>query len=103
MGFGLAYAALLAAMDPSPQALPWTGGLLGLAHGMLVGVALGPLGALHPRAGPRASGCGELVRPPGLFGRHYGPMTPISLLAAHVLYAAVTVTLYSWLISGPVR
>ena len=103
--FGLAYAALFAAFD---DASVRTGALLGLGHGLIVGLMAMPMmPVMHPRmssspAGPTASTVtvdgGQLaLSAPGLFGAKWGGMTPVGLIVGHILYGVVVALVYSWL------
>lgn len=102
--FGLAYAALFVAFD---DASALTGILVGLGHGIVAGVAMVMMGAMHPRMDPPpAAGDGEVVTTtadgvrlvePGLFAKNYGPMTPMGLVVGHVVYGLVVALVYTGL------
>lgn len=102
--FGLGYAALFVAFD---DAGVLTGGLIGLGHGIVAGLAMAMMGAMHPRMDPPPSaGDGEVVTTtagevrlvePGIFARNYGPMTPVGLLIGHVIYGLVVALVYGLL------
>ena len=70
----------------------WRGALLGLAQGcfvLAVGMTLIP--DIHPRMaseryGPTSS---RLLEPPGFLALNYGPRTPITMLASHVVFGVV--------------
>jgi hypothetical protein len=57
--FGLAYAALFVAFD---EATMLTGGRIGLGHGIVAGIAMAMMGAMHPRMDPPpVAGNGNVV------------------------------------------
>lgn len=69
----------------------WLGGLLGVLHGVFLLVcALPLLPYAHPRMASEHDGpCRtSLLEPPGFLGLHYGPQTPLTLLAAQAVYGA---------------
>jgi hypothetical protein len=74
----LAYRQVFQQID-SATFVGW-GALLGLAQGVLAVLALPLLGTLNRnvRAGDEPA--------PGLFGRAYGPLTPLALLVASVVF-----------------
>jgi hypothetical protein len=107
---GSLYAWVFTLIDPPPTSLWWIGGLLGVVHGVLGGMAMAMVPTMHPRmvrepalAGgpavdPVASEEPRLqLRPPGLFGRNYGAMTPVGIIVTHVAYGLVVGLVYSWL------
>jgi hypothetical protein len=107
---GSIYAWLFALIDPVPANLWWIGALLGVVHGVLGGMAMAIVPAMHPRmarepalAGgpatdPVASEEPQLrLRPPGLFGRNYGAMTPAGFIMTHIAYGLVVGLDYWWL------
>lgn len=70
----------------------WFGGVLGLAHGLfLITVFLPILPYVHPRIATEYDGPDALRRlePPGRFGLNYGRATPLTTVAAQVLYGLV--------------
>ena len=70
----------------------WSGGLLGLLHGLLLLVTVLPLIPLvHPRMASDydAPVARPVLEPPGFLGLHYGRGTPLSLMAAQGLYGAL--------------
>lgn len=99
--FGLAYAALFVAFD---DAGVLTGVLVGLGHGIVAGIAMVMMGAMHPRMDPPSGADhGEVVTTsangvrlvePGLFAKNYGPMTPMGLVVGHVIYGLVVALVY---------
>lgn len=100
--FGLIYAALFVVFD---DAGALTGILIGLAHGIVAGIAMAGMGSMHPRMeAPSLSGQqpavtergGEVrLLEPGLFAKNYGPMTPMGLVIGHVVYGLVVALVYS--------
>lgn len=100
--FGLGYAALFVALD---DASVLTGLLIGVGHGIVAGVAMAMMGAMHPRMDPPPlGGNGEVVTTvagevrlvePGLFAKNYGPMTPVGLLMGHAAYGVVVALIYA--------
>jgi hypothetical protein len=65
---------------------------IGLAHGLFVLVAVLPLlPGLHPRMASEQRGPTptRLLEPPGFLALHYGRRTPVSVLAAHLIYGAI--------------
>ena len=75
----------------------WFGGLIGLAHALMVltvGMSLMP--GLHPRMaseqhGPNAN---RLLEPPGFMALNYGIQTPVSVFLAHALFGLILGSLY---------
>ncbi|RKF12734.1 hypothetical protein D6850_16820 [Roseovarius spongiae] len=70
----------------------WAGGLIGLAHGVfLVTVFLPLLPFVHPNIATHYDGPSALTRlePPGPFGLNYGHATPVTTLAAQVLFGVL--------------
>jgi uncharacterized membrane protein YagU involved in acid resistance len=88
--FGIAYALLFQALD-SDSLL--TGLVVGLVHGLLVGVVGMPMmAAIHPRM--RADAGGFTIETPGVFGVRYGGGTPLGLIMGHAVYGIVTAIVY---------
>lgn len=100
--FGLLYAFLFVAFDSASWA---TGLLIGVVHGLVAGIAMIMMGAMHPRmVSPDelppetavAADAGDLrIVEPGPFAKNYGPMTPMGLIVGHVLYGLVAALVYS--------
>lgn len=73
------------------------GMLVGLVHAAFVLVAGFPiLPGVHPRMaheswGPTAR---RQLEPPGSLGLHYGALTPLTVLAAHLLFGAILGAFY---------
>jgi uncharacterized membrane protein YagU involved in acid resistance len=75
----------------------WLGAMLGGLHAVFVlAVAMPALPALHPRMANEERGPTPTrqLEPPGFLAMHYGSRTPLSILAAHILYGAVLAILY---------
>ncbi|UQA91287.1 hypothetical protein [Streptomyces halobius] len=89
--FGLIYAAVFHWIGSAS----WLAGLVvGLIHGLLVGViALPMMGAFHPRM--RGSGDGFRLDLPGIMGIGYGKGTPMGLLMGHLIYGLVVALVYA--------
>lgn len=93
--FALAYIAIF---HVAHLATWWFGALVGLVHSVFLLVVLMPvLPGLHPRMAAPARGptIARQLEPPGFLGLHYGARTPISVIAAHVVFGAVLGALYS--------
>jgi hypothetical protein len=70
----------------------WFGALIGFVHGAFVLVAGMPiLPGIHPRMASELRGptVVQQLEPPGFLARNYGVRTPISVLAAHVLFGGI--------------
>lgn len=105
--FGLGYAALFTAFDNDAW---WVGALLGVAHGLVVGLMAMPMmPAIHPRmtsdpvtlggsAGLSTVGVddhGQVeITAPGVLGINWGRMTPAGLLMGHAVYGLVLAVVY---------
>ncbi len=96
--FGIGYALLFSALDSASAS---TGLVIGVIHGLVVGLVFMPMmPMMHPRMGAAAAGAvpGEVVlEAPGLMGKNWGSMTPMGVLAGHVVYGVVFALLYSLL------
>jgi hypothetical protein len=93
--FALIY---IAAFHSLGRASWWFGALIGLAHSAFVltaGTRILP--GLHPRMASEQQGptVMRLLEPPGFFALNYGPRTPISIVAAHVVFGAILGWFYS--------
>jgi hypothetical protein len=76
----------------------WFGAVIGLVHGgFVVVVAMPLLPGIHPRMASEIQGPTVVrqLEPPGFLGMNYGIRTPISALAAHVIFGAILGGLYS--------
>lgn len=75
----------------------WLGGLLGLAHGLIVLLVVMPLmPGLHPRMASEYQGPEPTrnLEPPGFLALNYGRRTPLLALAAHVAYGIILGAFY---------
>ncbi|UQA91104.1 hypothetical protein [Streptomyces halobius] len=89
--FGLLYAAVFHWLG-SAGAL--TGVLVGLAHGLMVGMMAMPMmAAAHPRM--QGGSGGFTLAAPGFMGVGYGKGTPIGLLVGHMLFGLVAALVYA--------
>ncbi len=95
LALGSLYAALFALFDTSAGNAWWAGALIGVVHGLVAGMAMAMMPAVHPRmrgakaaVGPGAAHSLELG-PPGPFARNYGSATPPGGMVAHVMYGLV--------------
>jgi hypothetical protein len=76
----------------------WFGALLGFLHGAFVAaVALPVMPGVHPRMASALRGptVARQLEPPGFLALNYGVRTPISVLAAHVVFGAILGALYT--------
>jgi hypothetical protein len=76
----------------------WLGALIGLVHGSFVltaGMRLVP--GIHPRMASEDQGptIVKQLEPPGFLALNYGVQTPISVIAAHILFGAILGAFYS--------
>ena len=101
--FGLIYGWLFALLD---SASVLTGGLLGLFHGVLVGLMMAMMSLIHPRVadepGPQEPESPREESPlrfsdPRWFGVGWGVMTPLGLVVGHLVYGVVLALVYSGL------
>ncbi|HVE87593.1 MAG TPA: hypothetical protein VND93_32270 [Myxococcales bacterium] len=92
--FSLLY---VAAFQAWGKAGLWRGMVIGLLHAAFVLVAgLPALPGIHPRMahdsyGPTAR---RQLEPPGYLGLHYGALTPVTVLFAHLLFGAILGAFY---------
>jgi len=92
--FAIVYAA---GFESWGRASWWLGTLIGLVHGSFVLLAGMPLiPAMHPRMASEQHGPTPTrqLEPPGVLGLNYGRRTPVSVLAAHVLYGGILGAFY---------
>ena len=89
--FGVVYAAVLTGLGvvSVPGWMAIWGALLGLVHGVVVGVGLALVPAVHPRMGH-----GQVLETPGIFGRHLGVGMPVALLLLHAIYGVTAAVTY---------
>ena len=76
----------------------WFGALIGLVHGAFVlAVAMPVLPGMHPRMASEIHGPTVVrqLEPPGFLARNYGFRTPLSTLAAHLVFGIVLGIFYS--------
>lgn len=90
---GWAFASVYAAAFESwRRATWWLGASIGLVQGLFVLAAAMPLlPSIHPRMASEERGPTPTrqLEPPGFLGLNYGRETPLSVLAAHLVYGAV--------------
>jgi hypothetical protein len=75
----------------------WRGAAVGLVHAsfvLVVGVRIMP--GLHPRMASEEQGptLGRQLEPPGFLALNYGLQTPLSVLAAHLVFGAILGAFY---------
>ena len=93
--FSLVYVAALHAVGLFTW---WFGATVGLVHGaFVITVAMPILPGMHPRMASEIQGPTVVrqLEPPGFLGRNYGIRTPISVLAAHVIFGAIIGAFYA--------
>ncbi len=93
--FALIYAA---AFNSWGKATWWLGALIGLVHASFVltaGMRLLP--GIHPRMASEQQGPSVMrqLEPPGFLALNYGGRTPISVVAAHLLFGAILGAFYT--------
>jgi uncharacterized membrane protein YagU involved in acid resistance len=76
----------------------WLGALIGLVHGLFVltaGMRLIP--GIHPRMASEQQGPTVVrqLEPPGFLALNYGVQTPLSVIAAHILFGAILGAFYT--------
>jgi hypothetical protein len=92
--FSLGYGLLFEVWN---RATWWLGAGLGLLHGLFILAVLMPLlPSLHPHMAseyqqPKPT---ALLEPPGFMALHYGPRTPLVMLAAHLVYGLILGAFY---------
>jgi len=75
----------------------WTGGLLGIGHGLFILVVLVPLlPSVHPRMATetRQPAATALLEPPGALAMNYGVRTPLVTLLGHIVYGVILGAFY---------
>ncbi|MBA2663213.1 MAG: hypothetical protein H0U74_13050 [Bradymonadaceae bacterium] len=89
--FGVVYALIfhLIGAGTAIGATAGAGIVIGIIHGLGLGAALGVIPAVHPRMG-----VGELIEPPGFFGRNYGMSMPLGIVVLHVIFGGVLGVVY---------
>ena len=88
LAFGLAHAGVFRGFEIESNEAAW-GLLFGLVHWMIVGMAPGMMGKMHP-----LMKSGQLAAP-GAFATDSPPMTMMGFLMLHLLFGAVVGALYS--------
>ncbi|SFQ72855.1 hypothetical protein SAMN05421810_11518 [Amycolatopsis arida] len=95
---GSVYALLFTWLNVSAASAWWVGALFGIVHGILGGLMMAGVPAVHPRMGKGDTGGAVALKEPGLFAKNYGSATPAGVLATHVLYGLVLGAVYAWLL-----
>jgi hypothetical protein len=93
--FSLVY---VAAFHASGLFTWWFGAAVGFVHGAFVLMVLMPiLPGMHPRMASEVQGPTVVrqLEPPGFLAKNYGIRTPISALAAHLVFGGILGALYS--------
>ena len=95
---GWLFAGLYAAAFQSwRRATWWLGAAIGLIHALFVLVAAMPLmPGMHPRMASEEQGPTPTrqLEPPGVLALHYGRRTPVSVVAAHIVYGGILGAFY---------
>jgi len=92
--FAVVYAA---AFQSWRRATWWLGAAIGLVHGLFVlAVAMPLLPSMHPRMASEEHGPTPTrqLEPPGFLALNYGRRTPVSVLAAHLVYGGIIGAFY---------
>jgi hypothetical protein len=92
--FALPYALVFQSLC---RATWWIGAIGGLVHGLFVLLVLLPLlPEVHPRMATERQGPTptRMLQPPGFLALHYGRGTPLTTLAAHIVYGAILGAFY---------
>ncbi len=96
---GLAFSLLyVAAFHAWHRATWWLGAAVGAAHAAFVLTAgMRILPGLHPRMASETHGptVTRQLEPPGFLALNYGVRTPLSVLAAHLLFGAILGAFYA--------
>jgi hypothetical protein len=93
--FSLIY---VAAFHAAERYAWWFGALVGFVHGaFVIVVGLPVLPGMHPRMASEIHGPTVVrqLEPPGFLGKNYGVQTPISVLAAHLVFGIILGSFYS--------
>jgi len=93
--FALVY---VAAFNSWGRSTWWLGTLIGLVHSLFVltaGMRLVP--GFHPRMASEQQGptVARQLEPPGFLALNYGVQTPLSVIAAHLLFGAILGAFYT--------
>lgn len=94
--FSLIY---IAAFHAWGMATWWLGALTGFVHAAFVLAVLMPvLPGMHPRMANEQYGPTVVrqLEPPGFLALHYGVQTPVSVVAAHLVFGAILGAFYSF-------
>jgi hypothetical protein len=92
--FSLVYVAAFHAWN---QASWWLGALVGVVHATFVlTVLMAMLPSLHPRMANEQQGPSVVrqLEPPGFLALHYGVRTPLSVVAAHIIFGGIIGSFY---------
>jgi hypothetical protein len=92
--FSLVY---VAAFHGWGQANWWLGALVGFVHATFVlTVLMAALPSLHPRMANEQRGPTVVrqLEPPGFLALHYGTRTPLSVVAAHMIFGGILGAFY---------
>jgi hypothetical protein len=93
--FSLIY---IAAFHAWGMATWWLGATTGLVHASFVlTIVMTMLPAIHPRMANEQHGPTVVrqLEPPGILALHYGVRTPISVVAAHLIFGAILGAFYT--------
>jgi hypothetical protein len=75
----------------------WLGALIGVVHGAFVLTAgMRLFAGIHPRIASEEQGptAARQLEPPGFLSLNYGVQTPVSVIAAHILFGAILGAFY---------
>ncbi len=91
--WGILYVFMITAMAVTPN---WPIGILwGFGHGIFIGVMMGILAENHPYIGE-----GKPISDPGILGSRWSVAVPYLVLILHVIFGAVTLGCYHYLMGG---
>lgn len=101
--FGSLYALLFTLFDVSEGNLWWFAAVVGLVHGLIAGVSMTMMPAVHPRmhvGAPVGGGSGDQVElaPLGAFAKNYGAATAPGMVMGHVIFGLVLGLVYALLV-----
>ncbi len=99
--FGLAYALVWWAFDPSIENAWWIGAIFGAVHSIVVMAMMPVMSGMHPRVevGGETTDSGEVVLPRfGFGGSGFGAMTPVGILMGHLVFGLVWGLVFWWLV-----
>lgn len=93
--FFVVYAALFNAFGLESSIVGWAA-LFGAMHGVMAGIMMTMMGAMHPRmAASTAGGSTDTLTAPGFFGVNYGTMAPMAIIMLHIVFGAVAGAIYA--------